>query len=856
MATSSVTVTPGEASRLANRWVQLAIGIIGMVMIANLQYGWTLFVNPIAAKFHWTKTEIQVAFTLFVLTETWLVPFGGYLVDRFGPSLLVALGGVLVGLAWVVNAHATSLTLLYAGGLVGGVGAGIVYGTAVGNALKWFTDRRGLAAGLTAAGFGAGSALTIIPIYNMIKHSGYQSTFLFFGILQGTVVLIAAAFLRAPRAGDVTAVARPKVAQSGRDFTWQETVQQPAFWVLYVMFTMAATGGLMATAQLGVMAKDYKVADIPVSLLGITLAALPFALSLDRILNGATRPFFGWVSDHIGRENTMFIAFATEGLAIILLLRLAHIPVMFVVLSGLVFFAWGEIYSLFPAITGDLFGQKYATTNYGVLYTAKGTASLLVPIGSALQGWSGSWVPIFAVAIVFDFTAALLALFVLKPLRANVVSQAMSLERKVETRTRELTRSVQELKALADVSQEISAALNRQTLLGTIVSRAVQLVGADGGAIYEYQESTQEFHLRATNGMEDELVRALQTNPVRLGEGAIGQAAATREAVHVPDILASGTYPERLRDLLARFGFRDIVALPLLREDQIVGALVVRRKVPGELRSELIDLLRTFATHSALAIQNARLFHESEERGRQLEIATRHKSQFLAHMSHELRTPMNAILGYTELILDNEFGELNDDLRDVLERIQKSGRHLLGLINDVLDLSKIEAGQFALTLSEYSMQQVVQAVSTAVHPLASAKRVDLTCTVSPDLPHGWGDERRITQVLLNLVGNAIKFTDTGTVTVLVAAQNGAFMISVADTGPGIPEADQQKIFDEFHQADSSHTRAKGGTGLGLAIAKRIVEMHGGRIGVDSAPGKGSTFWFVLPVRAEQQGGVT
>jgi MFS transporter, OFA family, oxalate/formate antiporter len=427
VATPSTAVTATAGSGLSNRWVQLVIGIIGMVMIANLQYGWTLFVNPIGAKFHWTKAAIQVAFTLFVLTETWLVPFEGYLVDRFGPSRLVALGGVLVGVAWAINAHAASLATLYLGGIVGGIGAGIVYGTAVGNALKWFTDRRGLAAGLTAAGFGAGSALTIIPIYNMIKASGYQHTFLVFGILQGAVVLVASAFMRAPQKGDVTATVRPKVEQSGRDYTWQETVRSPAFWLLYVMFTMVATGGLMATAQLGVMAKDYKVADIPVSLMGITLAALPFALSLDRIMNGATRPFFGWISDHIGRENTMFIAFGAEGLAIILLLKLAHIPIMFVVLSGLVFFAWGEIYSLFPAIAGDLFGKKFATTNYGALYTAKGTASLLVPIGSLLKASTGSWVPIFALAIAFDFAAALLALFVLKPLRSRVISQSAAM---------------------------------------------------------------------------------------------------------------------------------------------------------------------------------------------------------------------------------------------------------------------------------------------------------------------------------------------------------------------------------------------------------------------------------------------
>ncbi len=395
-----------------------------MVMIANLQYGWTLFVNPIAAKFHWTKAAIQVAFTLFVLTETWLVPFEGYLVDVFGPRLLVAAGGVLVGVAWVINSQAATLTTLYLGAIVGGVGAGIVYGMAVGNALKWFPDRRGLAAGLTAAGFGAGSALTIVPIYNMIRGSGYQSAFLFFGVLQGLVVLAAAGFLRAPKKGDVPAVAAtPALHQSTRDYTPIEMVRTPAFWLQYVMMTMVATGGLMAVAQLAPMAKDYKVADLPVSLFGITMAALPFALSLDRILNGLTRPFFGWVSDHIGRENTMFIAFGLEGLAIILLLQLAHIPIMFVVLSGLVFFGWGEIYSLFPSINGDLFGRKFATTNYGVLYTAKGMASLLVPIGSILKASTGSWVPIFMVAIAFDFIAALLALFALKPLCTRWVAR-------------------------------------------------------------------------------------------------------------------------------------------------------------------------------------------------------------------------------------------------------------------------------------------------------------------------------------------------------------------------------------------------------------------------------------------------
>lgn len=404
-------------STIKNRWLQLVVGIIGMVAIANLQYGWTLFVNPIDSQFHWGKAAIQVAFTLFVLAETWLVPLEAYFVDRYGPRVVVAVGGFLVGLAWIINSAADSLAMLYAGGAIGGVGAGIVYGTASGAALKWFPDRRGLAAGLTAAGFGAGSALTIIPIANQIKASGYQSAFLTWGILQGAVVLICAFLMRAPEKEDLAGVTVPTESQTIRDFTPVEMLKTPVFYLLYIMMTMLAMGGLMATAQLGPIAKDFKVADSPVSLLGLTMAALPFALSLDRILNGLTRPFFGWVSDHIGRENTMFIAFGLEGFAIFLLITFAHIPLLFVIFSGLTFFGWGEIYSLFPATCGDLFGRKFATTNYGLLYTAKGTASLLVPVGSLIAGSSGNWYPVFMLAIAFDWIGALLAVLVLKPLR-------------------------------------------------------------------------------------------------------------------------------------------------------------------------------------------------------------------------------------------------------------------------------------------------------------------------------------------------------------------------------------------------------------------------------------------------------
>jgi OFA family oxalate/formate antiporter-like MFS transporter len=295
------------AIRESYRWLQLLVGIVCMAMIANLQYGWTLFVNPLDAKYHWGRASIQVAFTIFVLLETWLVPIEGYLVDRYGPRLVVLAGGILCGIAWAMNAYADSLTFLYVAAAIGGLGAGAVYGTCVGNALKWFPDRRGLAAGLTAAGFGAGSALTIIPISTMIKSSGYEQTFLYFGIGQGIIVVVLSLLLAAPKPGQVPP--SKKVLQTRRQFRPMEVLKTPVFWVMYVMFVLVGAGGLMATAQLAPIAKDFKIAEIPVSLVGITLPALTFALAIDRILNGLTRPFFGWVSDNIGREKTMLIAF-------------------------------------------------------------------------------------------------------------------------------------------------------------------------------------------------------------------------------------------------------------------------------------------------------------------------------------------------------------------------------------------------------------------------------------------------------------------------------------------------------------------------------------------------------------------
>jgi OFA family oxalate/formate antiporter-like MFS transporter len=394
-----------------------------MVMIANLQYGWTLFVNPIDQKYHWGRAAIQVAFTIFVLTETWLVPVEGYLIDRFGPKLMIGGSGILVAIAWVLNAYANSLPLLYLAAAIGGIGAGVVYGGCVGNALKWFPDRRGLAAGLTAAGFGAGSALTIIPIANVIQSSGYQSAFLWFGLAQGIVVLLVGLLLRAPQPSEVPASAAAAVQQTRRDYQWHETIRTPVFWVMYAMFVMVGTGGLMATAQLAPIASDFKVANVPVSILGLTLPALTFALSLDRILNGLCRPFFGWVSDNIGRENTMFIAFLLEGIGIYALLSFASNPLLFVVLSGLVFFAWGEIYSLFPATCTDIYGKKFATTNYGLLYTAKGTAALLVPLGNVLMSATGSWTAVFVIAAVLNIIAAIMAPTVLRPLRLREMAK-------------------------------------------------------------------------------------------------------------------------------------------------------------------------------------------------------------------------------------------------------------------------------------------------------------------------------------------------------------------------------------------------------------------------------------------------
>ena len=409
----------GNRSMFSSPWAQLVLGVICMAMIANLQYGWTLFVNPIDAKYHWGRAAIQVAFTIFVVTETWLVPIEGYLVDKLGPKPVVVCGGVLCGIAWWINSWAASLPMLYFAAALGGIGAGSVYGTCVGNALKWFPGRRGLAAGVTAAGFGMGSALTVIPIANMIRSHGYENTFLTFGLGQGLVVfLVGMALLRPPEslmniAKEKTASAAAKVYNASP----RQVLTSPVFWVMYAMFVMMAAGGLMATAQLGPIARDWGLDKTPVSLVGITLPALTFALTIDRVLNGVTRPFFGWVSDRIGRENTMFVAFGIEAIGIWILTQIGHDPIHFVIVTGLVFFAWGEIYSLFPATCGDTFGPKFAASNAGMLYTAKGTAALLVPLTSVLTKDTGSWNTAFMLGAALAAIAAFMSIFVLKPMR-------------------------------------------------------------------------------------------------------------------------------------------------------------------------------------------------------------------------------------------------------------------------------------------------------------------------------------------------------------------------------------------------------------------------------------------------------
>ncbi len=403
------------SSILSNRWLQLAAGILCMVMISSLQHGWTLFVEPIDDKYDWGRAAIQVAFTIFILSETWLVPFEGWFVDRFGPRPVALVGGALVAVAWSLNSVASSLPLLYLGSALAGIGAGCVYGTCIGQALKWFPDRRGLATGLTVAGYGFGSGFTVIPLHNTIQTSGYESAFLWFGLIQGIVVMLAALVLVKP--GKSEHLPPPHVAQTARDSGPREALRSPLFWLLYVMSLLVTAAGLTFTAHLASMAIDFKIAEVPVTLGGLTLPALTFALTLDRIANGLARPLCGWLSDFIGRENAMFFAFTLGAISIWAFARWGHEPVMFVLLASIVFFAWGEVASLFPAACTDYFGATYATTNAGMLHTAKGMAALLIPLSEPVVNATGSWQAVFGIAVAMNAVAALLAIGVLKPMR-------------------------------------------------------------------------------------------------------------------------------------------------------------------------------------------------------------------------------------------------------------------------------------------------------------------------------------------------------------------------------------------------------------------------------------------------------
>ena len=426
-----------------------------------------------------------------------------------------------------------------------------------------------------------------------------------------------------------------------------------------------------------------------------------------------------------------------------------------------------------------------------------------------------------------------------------------TLEHKVEIRTQALVQSVEELKALGEISQAVGSTLDLEAVLTSIVGHAVQLSKADAGTIYEFDEIEQVFVPRINYGVSTEFIETMRESRFRVGDKTVlGQAALKQAPDQILDIVNA---PDYARSHLRKAGFRSLLALPLLRKDRLIGGLVVRRRAAGEFSAPVVDLLQAFAAQSSLAIHNARLFNEIEEKGRELEVVNKHKSEFLANMSHELRTPLNAILGYTELIVDNIYGDVPEKIREVLGRLEKNGRHLLGLINDVLDLSKIEAGRLTLSLNEYSMGEVIETVFNSVEALAAEKKLDLKIRDHTNHAIGKGDEQRIAQVLLNLLGNAIKFTEKGGVRVESAVSNESFLVSVSDTGPGLSETDQKRIFEEFQQADGSSTRKKGGTGLGLSIAKKIVEMHRGCIWVESTLGKGATFKFKIPVRVESQG---
>ncbi|HKO08046.1 MAG TPA: GAF domain-containing protein [Alphaproteobacteria bacterium] len=433
--------------------------------------------------------------------------------------------------------------------------------------------------------------------------------------------------------------------------------------------------------------------------------------------------------------------------------------------------------------------------------------------------------------------------------QAVIAIENVRLLNELRERSAELARSVEELKTLGEVGQAVSSTLDLETVLTTVVTRAVEIAEADSGTLFRYSRERREFRLYRAVGFEETLLAEARAIRIPFERSTLGLAATRRAPIETTSLAEMPA--NEMRDLLIRAGFHSTVVVPLVYGERILGGFTLQRRTEKPFPANVLSLLQTLANQSAMAIQNARLFREIQEQSRQIEIASQHKSQFLANMSHELRTPLNAILGYTEMMADGLYGELGEKAKGVLERVQANGRHLLGLINDVLDLSKIEAGQLKLSIEDYSLPAVVQQVVSATESLARNKSLALTATIADAMPAGRGDERRLTQVLLNLVGNAIKFTDKGSVAIRAVAENGQFEIAVADTGPGIKPEDRARIFEEFQQVDDTNTRKKGGTGLGLAISRRIVEMHGGRIEVDSTLGQGSTFRVIIPQRAEE-----
>ena len=405
------------------------------------------------------------------------------------------------------------------------------------------------------------------------------------------------------------------------------------------------------------------------------------------------------------------------------------------------------------------------------------------------------------------------------------------LEQKVADRTRDLAQSNSELKALEEIGRAVASSLDINAVLATIVTQAVKFSRADAGAIYSYDASRDIFELAEAHALDQSFQDKVRATRITLDESALGLSAKQRGPVSIPDLSKAPNFS--LKESVLSAGFNSVLIVPLFAQDDILGALVLQRRETGDFPASTVDLMQTFANQSVLAMKNAQLFREVDQKGRELAIASEHKSQFVANMSHELRTPLNAVLGYSELLADGLYGSIPQKGLDVLERIQANGKHLLSLINDVLDISKIEAGQLTLALDDYSVEAMVQSVVAATGSLAQAKGIEVKTSVPNDLPMGRGDERRLTQVLLNLVSNAIKFTDTGEVEVRVQAVNGEFNIMVCDTGPGIAPKDQATIFEQFQQIDNTSTRKKGGTGLGLSISRQLVGMHGGRIDLDS-----------------------